>query len=155
MWRLCQETAHQGAGTHDIGFEWDQRNNGITHKIDPQIDKERDFIEQSFADAGNLQAAAYVTPSNPLRDARTATGGGFHPNTGYDLISRLLAIIIRGGMGSIAGAMLAAIFMITLEAVVDVLWSPSWSVVVFYGALVLVLAIRPQGVFGKKAARAQ
>ena len=51
--------------------------------------------------------------------------------------------------------MLAAIFMITLEAVVDVLWSPNWSVVVFYGALVLVLAIRPQGVFGKKAARAQ
>jgi branched-chain amino acid transport system permease protein len=84
-----------------------------------------------------------------------ATGGGFNPNTGYDLISRLLAIIILGGMGSIAGAMLAAIFMITLEAVVDVLWSPSWSVVVFYGALVLVLAIRPQGVLGKKAARAQ
>jgi branched-chain amino acid transport system permease protein len=84
-----------------------------------------------------------------------ATGGGFNPNTGYDLISRLLAIIILGGMGSIAGAMLAAIFMITLESVVDVLWSPSWSVVVFYGALVLVLAIRPQGVLGKKAARAQ
>ena len=84
-----------------------------------------------------------------------ATGGGFNPNTGYDLISRLLAIIILGGMGSIVGAMLAAIFMITLEAVVDVLWSPSWSVVVFYGALVLVLAIRPQGVLGKKAARAQ
>jgi branched-chain amino acid transport system permease protein len=84
-----------------------------------------------------------------------ATGGGFNPNTGYDLISRLLAIIILGGMGSIAGAMLAAIFMITLEAVVDVLWSPSWSVVVFYGVLVLVLAIRPQGVLGRKEARAQ
>ena len=84
-----------------------------------------------------------------------ATGGGFNPNTGYDLISRLLAIIILGGLGSIAGAMVAAIFMITLEGVVDVLWSPSWSVVVFYGALVLVLAFRPQGLFGRKAARAQ
>ena len=41
--------------------------------------------------------------------------------------------------------------MITLEAVVDVLWSPSWSVVVFYGALVLVLAFRPQGLLGRKA----
>jgi len=66
-----------GSSTHDIGFEKDQRNNGITHKIDPEIDKERDFLEQSFAAAGNLQAAAYVTPSNPLRDARTATGGSF------------------------------------------------------------------------------
>jgi hypothetical protein len=66
-----------GSSTHDIGFEEDQRNNGITHKIDPEIDKERDFLEQSFAAAGNLQAAAYVTPANPLRDARTATGGSF------------------------------------------------------------------------------
>jgi branched-chain amino acid transport system permease protein len=84
-----------------------------------------------------------------------STGGGFNPNTGYDLISRLLAIIILGGLGSIAGAMIAAIFMITLEGVVDVIWSPSWSVVVFYGALVLMLAFRPQGLLGQKAVRAQ
>jgi branched-chain amino acid transport system permease protein len=84
-----------------------------------------------------------------------ATGGGFNPNTGYDLISRLLAIIILGGLGSIAGALVAAVFMITLEGVVDVLWSPSWSVVVFYGALVLMLVVRPQGLFGRRAARAQ
>jgi branched-subunit amino acid ABC-type transport system permease component len=51
--------------------------------------------------------------------------------------------------------MVAAIFMITLEGVVTVLWSPSWSVVVFYGALVVVLAFRPQGLLGRKAARAQ
>ena len=66
-----------GSSTHDIGFERDERNNGVTHKIDPEIDKERDFLEQSFASAGNLEAAAYVTPSNPLTTARTATGGGF------------------------------------------------------------------------------
>jgi branched-chain amino acid transport system permease protein len=84
-----------------------------------------------------------------------ATGGGFNPNTGYDLISRLLAIIILGGLGSIAGALVAAVFMITLEGVVDVVWSPSWSVVVFYAALVLVLVFRPQGLFGRRAARAQ
>ena len=84
-----------------------------------------------------------------------ATGGGFNPNTGYDLISRLLAIIILGGLGSIGGAMVAAIFMITLEGVVDWFWSPSWSVVVFYAALVLVLAFRPAGLLGRQAARAQ
>jgi branched-subunit amino acid ABC-type transport system permease component len=42
-----------------------------------------------------------------------------------------------------------------LEGVVDVLWSPSWSVVVFYGALVLMLVVRPQGLFGRSAVRAQ
>jgi branched-chain amino acid transport system permease protein len=94
--------------------------------------------------------------------AATAAGGmvfgalnTFNPNTGYDLISRLLAIIILGGLGSIAGALAAAIFMITLESVVDVLWSPSWAVVVFYAALVLVLTIRPTGLLGRKEARAQ
>jgi branched-chain amino acid transport system permease protein len=94
--------------------------------------------------------------------AVTAAGGmvfgslnTFNPNTGYDLISRLLAIIILGGLGSVAGALGAAIFMITVENVVTVVWSPSWSVVVFYAALVLVLTFRPTGLLGAKEARAQ
>jgi len=91
----------------------------------------------------------------------TAAGGvafgatnAFNANSGYDLISRLLAIIILGGMGSIGGALAAAIMMGTVEAVVDI-WSPTWSVAVFYLALVLVLTFRPQGLFGQREARAQ
>jgi branched-chain amino acid transport system permease protein len=83
-----------------------------------------------------------------------ATSGGFNPNSGYDLISRLLAIIILGGLGSIGGAMVAAVFMLTLESLVDV-WSPDWAIVVFYAALVLVLLIRPTGFFGRQPVRAQ
>ena len=83
-----------------------------------------------------------------------ATSGGFNPNSGYDLISRLLAIIILGGLGSIGGALAAAVFMITLESVVDI-WSPNWAIVVFYAALVVVLTIRPEGLFGRAPARAQ
>jgi hypothetical protein len=82
VWKTTETVAGKplwvGSATHDIGFEKDQRNGGVTHKIDPEIDQERDFIEQSFAAAGNLVAAAYVTPANPLRTARTATGGEFH-----------------------------------------------------------------------------
>ena len=83
-----------------------------------------------------------------------ATSGGFNPNSGYDLISRLLAIIILGGLGSIGGALAASVFMLTLESLVDV-WSPNWAIVVFYAALVLVLVIRPTGFLGRKAVRAQ
>ena len=93
--------------------------------------------------------------------AVTAVGGmvfgatnAFNPNSGYDLISRLLAIIILGGMGSIGGALVAAVFMSVTEAIVDI-WSPTWSVVVFYVALVIVLTFRPQGLFGQREARAQ
>jgi len=67
-----------GSATHDIGFEKDQRNNGVTHKIDPEIDKERDYLLQSFDAAGAFSSAAYVTPANPMLEAKTATGGSFH-----------------------------------------------------------------------------
>jgi branched-chain amino acid transport system permease protein len=93
--------------------------------------------------------------------AVTAVGGmffgatnTFNPNSGYDLISRLLAIIILGGLGSIAGALAASVFMLTLESVVSI-WQPSWAIVVFYGALVVVLLVRPEGLLGRKAVRAQ
>jgi branched-chain amino acid transport system permease protein len=94
--------------------------------------------------------------------AATAAGGmvfgalnAFNPNSGYDLISRLLAVVILGGLGSIGGALTAAVFMLTVESVVDAVWTPDWSVVVFYAALVLVLVLRPTGLFGKREARAQ
>jgi hypothetical protein len=66
-----------GSATHDHGFETDQRNGGITHHIDPDIDQERDYIVQSLADSGGARAAAYVLPANPVSSARTATGGSF------------------------------------------------------------------------------
>src|SRR5205085_2610432 len=94
--------------------------------------------------------------------AVTAIGGmvfgattAFNPNSGYDLISRLLAIVILGGMGSIGGAMAAAIFMLVVNDVVAVAWSPTWAPLVFFAALVVVLSIRPQGLFGSTAVRAQ
>jgi len=67
-----------GSATHDIGFEKDHRTGGVTHKIDPEIDKERDYLLESFDASGVYASAAYVTPANPLLDARTATGGSFH-----------------------------------------------------------------------------
>ena len=58
-----------GSATHDNGFEKDQRNGGITHHIDANVDQERDFLEQSFAGAGVLAGAAYVMPSEPADDS--------------------------------------------------------------------------------------
>ncbi len=92
--------------------------------------------------------------------AVTAAGGmvfgatnAFNASTSYDLISRLLVIIVLGGMGSLGGALLAGILMVTLEDIVGVVWSPVWSIIAFYIVLVIVLSIRPQGLFGKQSAR--
>jgi branched-chain amino acid transport system permease protein len=79
----------------------------------------------------------------------------FNAASSYDLISRLLVIVILGGFGSVWGAMLAAIIMLVIEDVVAVVWSPVWGQTIFYLVLALVLIFRPQGLFGRLVARAQ
>src|SRR4029077_3774765 len=69
------QTLWAGAATHDIGFDRDQRNGGVTHKIDPEVDGEREYVAQSLNDTGLVARVDYMTPANPLKEARTATGG--------------------------------------------------------------------------------
>lgn len=78
-----------GAGTHDIGFEKDQRNGKVTHKIDPKVDGERDHIGRSLQQAGAVKFMSYFTPSDPVQDARNATGGGYQSD------GRVLVIFLR------------------------------------------------------------
>ncbi len=81
IWKSPYEVDGQpvwvGACTHDIGFERDQRNNGVTHKIDPEIDKERDYLAGTLNATGLISESTYVTPPNPITEAHTATGGTF------------------------------------------------------------------------------
>jgi branched-chain amino acid transport system permease protein len=79
----------------------------------------------------------------------------FDAASSYDLISRVLAIVIFGGFGSLGGALVASIVMLVIEDVVAVAWSPTWGQTTFYMVLILVLLLRPQGLFGRKAVRAQ
>ena len=74
------ETLWVGAATHDIGFERDQRNNSVTHKIDPDIDLERDYVEKTLESTGLVTEISHFIPDNPLKEAKTATGGSFHSN---------------------------------------------------------------------------
>ena len=77
-----------GAATHDVGFEKDQRNNGLTHKIDPNIDLERDYVEKTLTSTGLVAEVIHILPLNPMQEARTATGGSFHSN-GQVLVLKL------------------------------------------------------------------
>lgn len=79
----------------------------------------------------------------------------FNPNSHYDLISRLLVIIILGGMGSVRGALVASLGMLVIEDVTSVVWSPVWASTVFFILLVLVLVFRPRGLFGQLESRKQ
>ena len=78
-----------GAGTHDIGFEKNKRTGKTTHKIDPEVDKERDFIAQTLQDAGQVAGRGFVLPAQPVRQATTAHGGPYHSD------GRVLVIILK------------------------------------------------------------
>ncbi len=78
------------SATHDIGFERDQRNNGVTHKIDPAIDGEREFVNQTLSGTGQVAARGHIAPTHPVTEARTATGGEFHSD------GRILILLLKG-----------------------------------------------------------
>jgi hypothetical protein len=85
------ETLWVGAATHDVGFEHDQRSKdvtAITHKIDPDIDLERDYVQKTLTSTGQVTEVTHFLPTDPIQSAKTATGGSFHSN-GQVLIFKL------------------------------------------------------------------
>lgn len=74
----------------------------------------------------------------------------FNPGSHYDLISRLLTIVVLGGLGSIGGSVIAALIMGVGSALVSALASPIWSDFTFFIVLLLVLLLRPRGLFGAR-----
>jgi branched-chain amino acid transport system permease protein len=72
----------------------------------------------------------------------------FNPGSHYDLISRLLTIIVLGGLGSLRGAIVGAMVMLITTDVTAVVISPVWASFVFFVILVCVLVVRPQGLYG-------
>jgi branched-chain amino acid transport system permease protein len=79
----------------------------------------------------------------------------FNAGSSYDLISRVLAIVIFGGMGSLSGALIASVGMLVVEDVTAVVWSPVWASTVFFILLVIILVLRPQGLLGQLEVRKQ
>ena len=73
------------------------------------------------------------------------------PSSGQIFIGRVFAICIMGGMGSLPGCILAAFLFGVVENVTASFYGPSWSPAVAFGWLLVVLAVRPQGLFGKLA----
>ena len=79
----------------------------------------------------------------------------FNASSAFDLITRLLVIIVLGGMGSLGGALIASLLMLVIGDVTAVIWSPIWSSTIFFALLVVLLVVRPQGLFGRLEGRKQ
>lgn len=71
------------------------------------------------------------------------------PQSGHVFIGRVFAIVIMAGMGSLPGTLLAALVFGVIENLTATIYGPSWSPAVAFGLLLLFLAVRPQGLFGR------
>ena len=87
-WRLEGTDVWIGAATQDIGFTKDRRNGHLTHKIDPNVDNEREFILHSLEHELVTKSAFYFVPQEPVQEGYNATGEQFYSD------GRVLVIIL-------------------------------------------------------------
>ncbi len=78
-----------GAATHDTGFEKDVRTGKLTHKIDPNVDAERENIATGLQKSGKAKSMTYYLPSDPVQEAKNASGGSYHSD------GRLLVVFLN------------------------------------------------------------
>ena len=74
----------------------------------------------------------------------------FLPGSHYQWISRLLGIIVLGGMGSLPGAIIGALLLGVAETMTVTYISPQWATMVPWAVIMVVLLVRPQGLMGQK-----
>lgn len=72
------------------------------------------------------------------------------PSIGRDFIGRGFAVVVLGGMGSIAGMLIAAVLLGVTESIVSTLYDPSWAPAIAFGFLLPTLAFRSSGLLGRR-----
>jgi branched-chain amino acid transport system permease protein len=75
--------------------------------------------------------------------------GPVEPSVDRLYIGRVFAIVVLGGMGSTGGTLIAALILGVAESLVATFYGPSWAPAVSFGILLVTLALRPQGIFGR------
>jgi len=71
-------------------------------------------------------------------------------NLGYDVLMLAVAVGILGGLGSTPGIITGAFVLGYSQTLASTYLGPQWMMVVTFLAIVLVLLIKPSGIFGKQ-----
>jgi branched-chain amino acid transport system permease protein len=74
---------------------------------------------------------------------------GIYPGLDFEVLPLAFAVVIIGGMGSLAGAAIGAVVVGLADNLGKVLF-PQISYFTLYAPLVLLLAVRPTGLFGRE-----
>jgi branched-chain amino acid transport system permease protein len=125
----------------------------------------RTFMGRAIQAVAQDRLALQLMGANPIRVKQWAFGlglataaiagalliiiGPVEPSVGRLYIGRAFAIVVLGGMGSIPGMFVAALILGLAESLVTTFMGPSWAPAVAFGLLLLTLALRPSGLFGR------
>jgi branched-chain amino acid transport system permease protein len=125
----------------------------------------RTFYGRAIMAVSQDQMALRLMGANPIQIKTIAFGIGIAaaslagallitiapvvPSTDRDYIGRMFAITVLGGMGSIGGTLVAGVILGVSESLMATFFGPSWAPAVSFGILLLVLAVRPAGLFGR------
>jgi len=71
------------------------------------------------------------------------------PTMGHDFLVMAFAVVIVGGMGSITGAVVAALLLSQVQGLASLWIPPVWAETLVYGLMLLVLVVRPSGLFNR------
>jgi branched-chain amino acid transport system permease protein len=103
------------------------------------------------ADPVRIKAIAFgiAIATASIAGAMLVTIAPIEPGTGRDYIGRVFAIAVLGGLGSLAGTLLAAIGLGVVESLTATFYGPSWAPAIAFGALLIALVVRPAGLLGR------
>lgn len=72
-----------------------------------------------------------------------------YPTLGESFQLKCFVIAVLGGMGNLWGALVSGLLIGVVESLSGYFWGGSWSEMVIYGIFILILFVRPTGLFGR------
>src|SRR5579864_309173 len=74
------------------------------------------------------------------------------PTVGDDYTLKAFVIVVLGGMGSIEGAAFGGLVLGVTESLTSLYWHNEWALIVDFVLFLLVLSLKPSGIFGRQRA---
>ena len=75
--------------------------------------------------------------------------GPVEPGLDRVYIGRTFSVVVLAGLGSMSGTIAAGLILGISESIVLMMFGASWAPAVSFGLLLVVLGVRPQGLFGR------
>lgn len=66
------------AASHDVAIVIARRGHLINHRIDPNVDAERDFVGSNLTESSSVNREEYLSSDNPVFEAQTSSGDSYH-----------------------------------------------------------------------------